>query len=43
MKKLKPHTIDRAQIDRFHASAEKKLASAPKILAFDEEICLQQA
>lgn len=43
MKKLKPHTIDWAQIDRFVASADKRLASARKILAFDEEACLQQA
>jgi hypothetical protein len=43
MKKLKPHTVDWAQIDRFLASAEKKLASAHRILAFDEEACLQQA
>jgi hypothetical protein len=43
MKKLKPHTIDWARIDRFLASADKKLASANKILAFDEEACLQQA
>src|ERR1700739_300727 len=43
MKKLKPHTVDWAQIDRFLASADKKLASARKILAFDEEACLQQA
>jgi uncharacterized protein (UPF0332 family) len=43
MKKLKPHAIDWAQIDRFLASADKKLASARKILAFDEEACLQQA
>jgi hypothetical protein len=43
MKKLKPHRVDWAQIDRFLASAEKKLASARKILAFDEEACLQQA
>jgi hypothetical protein len=42
MKKLKPHTVDWAQIDRFLASADKKLASAHKILAFDEEACLQQ-
>jgi len=34
MKKLKPHAVDRAQIDRFLASADKKLASANKILAF---------
>jgi uncharacterized protein (UPF0332 family) len=43
MKKLKPHTVDWAQIERFVASAEKKLASAHKIFAFDEEACLQQA
>jgi hypothetical protein len=43
MKKLKPHAVDWAQIDRFLTSADKKLASAHKILAFDEEACLQQA
>lgn len=43
MKKLKPHVVDWAQIDRFLASADKKLASASKILAFDEEACLEQA
>src|SRR5580700_10710106 len=43
MKKLKPQTVDWAQIERFLASADKKLASAHKILAFDEEACLQQA
>lgn len=43
MKKLKPHTADWAQIDRFLARADKKLASAHKILTFDEEACLQQA
>ena len=43
MKKLKPHAVDWAQIERFLASAEKKLASARKILAFDEEACLQRA
>jgi uncharacterized protein (UPF0332 family) len=43
MKKLKPHTVDWAQIERFLTSAEKKLASAHKILAFDEEASLQQA
>jgi uncharacterized protein (UPF0332 family) len=43
MKKLKPHTVDWAQIDRFLASADKKLASAHRILSFDEEACLQQA
>jgi len=43
MKKLKAHQVEWAQIDRFLASAEKKLAAAHKILAFDEEACLQQA
>jgi hypothetical protein len=42
MKKLKPHGVDWAQIDRFLASAEK-LGSAHKILVFDEEASLQQA
>lgn len=43
MKKTKPHPTDWAQIDRFLVSADKKLASAHKIIAFDEEACLQQA
>jgi len=43
MRKLKPHTVDWAQIERFLKSAEKKLALAHKILAFDEEASLQQA
>ena len=43
MKKLKPQKTDWAQIERFLQSAEKKLVSAHKILAFDEEACLQQA
>lgn len=43
MKKLKPQKTDWAQIERFLQSAEKKLASARKILAFDEEASLQQA
>jgi uncharacterized protein (UPF0332 family) len=43
VKKLKPQKTDWAQIERFLQSAEKKLASARKILAFDEEACLQQA
>ena len=42
MKKLKPQQVDWAQIDRFLASADKKLASARKIIAFDEEAFLQQ-
>jgi len=43
MKKLKGHKVDGAQIERFLQSAEKKLASAHKILTFDDEACLQQA
>ena len=43
MKKPKPHAVDWVQIDRFLCSADKKLASARKILAFDEEAYLQQA
>ena len=43
MKKLRPHRVDWAQIDRFLQIAVKKLTSAQKILAFDEEACLQQA
>ena len=43
MKKLKTHKVDWGQIERFLASADKKLTSAHKILAFDEEACLQQA
>src|ERR1035438_9906695 len=43
MKKLKPHTVDWAQIERFLASADKKLASAHRILTFDEGASLQQA
>ncbi len=43
MKKLKPHAVDWMQIERYLASADKKLSSAHKILAFDEEACLQQA
>src|ERR1700683_5730123 len=43
MKKLKLHTVDWAQIERSLARADKKLASAHKILAFDEESWLQQA
>ena len=43
IKKLKPHAVDWAQIERFLASADKKLVAARKILAFDEEACLQQA
>jgi uncharacterized protein (UPF0332 family) len=43
VKKLKLHKTDWAQVERFLQSAEKKLASAHKILAFDDEACLQQA
>jgi hypothetical protein len=43
MKKLRPHGVDWAQIERFLQSAGRKVASALKILAFDEEACLQQA
>jgi len=43
VKKLKPHKTDWAQVELFLQSAEKKLVSAYKILAFDEEACLQQA
>jgi predicted nucleotidyltransferase len=40
---IKGAAVDWAQIERFLASADKKLASAQKILVFDEEACLQQA
>jgi len=43
VKKLKPHRVDWVQIKRFLQSAERKLASAHKILLFDEEAFLQQA
>jgi uncharacterized protein (UPF0332 family) len=43
VKKIKPQIVDWPQIERFMRSAEKKLASARKIIAFDEEACLQQA
>src|ERR1035438_5625359 len=43
MKKLKPHTVDWAQIERFLARPDKKRASAHRILTFDEEASLQQA
>lgn len=43
MRKIKPHVVNWDQIERFLASADKKLASAGKILAFDEEACLQLA
>src|ERR1700688_740766 len=43
MKKLRTQRVDWDQIERFQKNAEKKLASAHKILAFDEAACLQQA
>lgn len=43
MQKFKQHPVDWAQVERFLLGAEKKLTSARKILAFDEEACLQQA
>jgi uncharacterized protein (UPF0332 family) len=43
VKNLKPQKVDWGQIERFLQNAEKKLASAHKILAFDEEASLQQA
>jgi 1,2-phenylacetyl-CoA epoxidase PaaB subunit len=43
VKKLKQQKVDWPQIERFLRSAEKKLASANKILAFDDEASLQQA
>jgi len=35
VKKLKPHKVDWAQIERFLLSADKKLASAHKIQAYE--------
>jgi uncharacterized protein (UPF0332 family) len=43
MSTIKPHTTHWSQIHRFLGSAEKKLASAEKILAIDEEASLEQA
>lgn len=43
MSKLKPQKVDWKQIERFLGSADQKLATAEKILAIDEEVCLQQA
>lgn len=43
MKQFRPQKVDWAQIDRFLASADKKLISARKILAFDDEAGLEQA
>jgi len=43
MKKLKVHKTDWVQIERFLASANRKITSANRILAFDDEAALQQA
>lgn len=43
MSKLKAQKTDWHQIGRFLVSANRKLAAANKILAIDEEACLQQA
>lgn len=43
MKMLKPQPVDPEQVQRFLASAEKKLASARKALQIDEEACYQLA
>lgn len=43
MKNIKPHAVNWPQIERFLESAERKLASARKIIVFDEEAALQQA
>jgi uncharacterized protein (UPF0332 family) len=43
MKKLRSQHIDFEQISRFLSGAEKKLASAKKILALDEEAAYQLA
>jgi hypothetical protein len=42
MKKLKSHAIAWAQIERFREWGQEA-RFRPKILAFDEEACLQQA
>lgn len=42
-KQLKTHKPDWPQIERFLNSADKKLASASRVLAFDDEACLQLA
>ncbi|MCI0622779.1 MAG: HEPN domain-containing protein [Acidobacteria bacterium] len=43
MKKLKPQRTDFEQISQYLAGAEKKLASAKKILSVDEEAAYQLA
>ncbi len=43
MKRLKPQPLDFGQISRFLRGAEKKLSSAKKILAIDEEASYQLA
>jgi uncharacterized protein (UPF0332 family) len=43
VKKLKPHKTDWPQVERFLQSAGRKLESARKAIAFDEEAALQLA
>lgn len=43
MKKLKPQQVDIAQVNRFLASAQRKLTAARKTLAIDEEASYQLA
>jgi hypothetical protein len=42
MKKVKPHAVDWAQLERFLASSDRKLDSTHKIPAFEEEACLRK-
>jgi uncharacterized protein (UPF0332 family) len=43
MKRLKPQTVNFEQISQFLSGAEKKLASARKVFAVDEEAAYQLA
>lgn len=43
MKKLKPQPVNWQQIDRYLIAATKKLATARKVLAIDEEAAFQLA
>jgi uncharacterized protein (UPF0332 family) len=43
MRNAKLQRVDWGQIERFLRGAEKKLSAARKVLAFDEEACLQLA
>lgn len=43
MNTVRPHSVDWAQIQRFLRSAAKRLDTAEKLLALDEEASLQQA